>query len=566
MESITVVSTSPSENPARHTPVGKPEASSPIPAADLRAALNLVVRDSLLPVSAGLSALYAVFAVSHLVLLPAPIAMPMSLMATATAAGLFLLRLTIDRKPVPARWAHPLGAIIAGLVLANSLLHLYLTAEPQQTTNLLLLIAGVGFLFLSAAWLALIIILTVIGWAGAAWMSGFAPDWQHFGFALFTATVLAILVHTVRVRTMKRLERLRLQDEISKAELKTALASTEEARRAAESSKRDLMQNEARLRLMTNQMPAVLWTTDTALRFTSALGMGLSALSLQPNQVVGMTLYEYFQTTTPEFFPIAAHLRALQGESVTYEVYWQARTFDCQVEALRDTEGKLVGAIGIALDITERKRAEERIKASLKEKEALIKEMSHRVTNNLQVISSLLNLQAGYIADEPARRVFMESQNRLKALALIHEKLYQSEDLTSIDFSGYVRNLVVHLFRAYKINAHAVTLQLNVDAIILDIDRAIPCGLIINELVSNSLKYAFPGGKTGEIRIDMHEDEEKRLTLTVSDNGIGFPTETDFRKTVSLGMQLVSTLTEQLEGTITLERNCGTTFKIVFRQ
>ncbi len=560
MES-TVASTSLSKNPER-----KPEAISPVSAADLRAALNLMVRDSLLPITAGLSALYAIFAISHLVILPAPIALPMGLMATGTATGLFFLRLALGRKAVPEHWAHPLGAIIAGLVLINSLLHLYLTAEPQQTTNLVLLIVGVGVFFLSAGWLTLIIVLTLGGWAGLAWMNGFSQAWQHFGFALFTATVLAILVHIVRVRTMKRLERLRLQDEISKAGLKTALAAAEEAHRVAESSKRDLMQSEARLRLMTNQMPAVLWTTDTELSFTSSLGMGLLALGLQPNQIVGMTLYDYFQTTKPEFFPIAAHLRALQGESVTYELHWQTRTFDCQVEALRDTEGKLLGVIGIGLDVTERKRAEAQIKASLKEKEALIKEMSHRVTNNLQVISSLLNLQAGYITDEPARRVFMESQNRLKALALIHDKLYQSEDLTSIDFSGYIRNLVVHLFRAYKVNAHAITLQLDLDPVILDIDRAVPCGLIINELVSNSLKYAFPNGKTGEVRIDLHGDNERRLLLAVVDNGIGFPSEMDFRRTASLGMQLVNTLTDQIEGTITLERNCGTTFRIVFRQ
>ncbi len=558
---FTVASTSLSKNPER-----KPEAISPVLAAELRSALNLMVRDSLLPITAGLSALFAIFAISHLVILPAPIAVPMSLMATGTAAGLFFLRLAIGRKLVPERWAHPLGVIIAVMVLVNSLLHLYLTAEPQQTTNLVLLIVGVGVFFLSAGWLALIIILALSGWTGLAWMNDFSPAWQHFGFALFTATVLAILVHVVRVKTMKRLERLRLQDEISKAGLKMALAAAEEARHAAESSQRDLRQSEARLRLMTNQMPAVLWTTDTELRFTSSLGMGLPALGLQPNQVTGMTLYDYFQTNAPEFFPIAAHFRALKGESIAYELHWQARTFDCQVEALRDTEGKLLGVIGIALDITERKRAEEQVKASLKEKEALIKEMSHRVTNNLQVISSLLNLQAGYITDEPARRVFMESQNRLKALALIHDKLYQSEDLTSIDFSGYIRNLVVHLFRAYKVNAHAITLQLDLDPVILDIDHAVPCGLIINELVSNALKYAFPNGKTGEVRIDLHGDNERRLILAVGDNGVGFPIGVDFRKTASLGMQLVNTLTDQIEGTITLERNCGTTFKIVFRQ
>jgi hypothetical protein len=207
MES-TVVSTSLSKNPQRNA-----EAISPVSAAELRAALNLMVRDSLLPISAGLSALFAIFAISHLVILPAPIALPMSLMATGTATGLFFIRLAIGRNPLPERWAHPLGALIAGLVLVNSLVHLYLTAEPQQTTNLVLLIVGVGVFFLSAGWLTLIIALTLGGWVGLAWINSFNPAWQHFGFALFTATVLAILIHLVRVRTMKRLERLRLQNE-----------------------------------------------------------------------------------------------------------------------------------------------------------------------------------------------------------------------------------------------------------------------------------------------------------------------------------------------------------------
>jgi len=555
-----VASTFPSEK--------NPKSSDPsfgMTSANSRAAFNLVVRDSLLPVSAGLSALFAVFAISHALILPDTIAMPMSLVAGGTAIILFMIRLYLGRSPLPERWAHPLGAGIGSLVLVNSLLHLYLTAEPMQTTNLVLLVIGTGFLFLSLRWLGVILIVTFFGWLGVALTAQLSPEWMHFGFALFTASVLAVLIHLARVRSLKRIEALHFKDERRQSEFETALASTEEARRAAETSRRVLMQSEASLRMLTTQMPAVLWTTDAELRFTSSLGMGLNALDLRANQVVGMTLFEYFQTTSPEVLPIAAHYRALKGESVAYETQWQERLFDSKVEPLHDADGQVIGVIGIALDITERRRAEEQVKISLKEKELLLKEIHNRVKNNLQVISSLLNLQAGYIKDDPARAKFMESQDRLKALALIHEKLYQSADLTSIDFGGYIRNLVVHLFRSHKVNAHAVALQLDVDPINIDIDRAMPCGLIINELVTNSLKCAFPNGGTGEIRIGFHEEAQRKLALTVSDNGIGLPKDFDFRQTESLGFQLINTLTEQLQGKITLDREGGTTFKIAFR-
>lgn len=218
-----------------------------------------------------------------------------------------------------------------------------------------------------------------------------------------------------------------------------------------------------------------------------------------------------------------------------------------------------------ARDITARQQAEEHLKSSLKEKEVLLKEIHHRVKNNLQIISSLLNLQSGYIQDSQAGEMFKESRNRVKSMALIHERLYQSKDLARIDFAEYVRNLTTHLFRSYGVNTHAVGLKIAVGKILLDIDTAIPCGLIINELVTNSLKYAFPPGVAGEIRIDLHRENNGCLALVVSDNGAGLPPDFDFHNTDSLGLQLVSTLTEQLEGTIQLERDSGTTFKILLQ-
>jgi len=211
-------------------------------------------------------------------------------------------------------------------------------------------------------------------------------------------------------------------------------------------------------------------------------------------------------------------------------------------------------------DDTERRIAEERIRASLKEKEVLLKEVHHRVKNNLQIISSLLNLQSKYIKDDQALEMFKESRNRIRSMTLIHEKLYRSKDLANIDVAEYIQNLSSNLFRSYS--AGRISLRTQVDDILLGVDTAIPCGLIINELVSNSLKHAFPD-KQGEILVDLHRDNGK-FTLRVRDNGVGFPEHVDFRNTDSLGLQLVCTLTDQLDGEIELDRAGGTEFRITF--
>ena len=215
-------------------------------------------------------------------------------------------------------------------------------------------------------------------------------------------------------------------------------------------------------------------------------------------------------------------------------------------------------------EISERMRAEKQIKASLREKEVLLKEIHHRVKNNLQVISSLLNLQSRYIEDQSVLELFQESQNRVRSMALIHEKLYRSQDLARINFAEYIRNLATHLVRSYRANSGPVSLKVDANDVSLSIDAAVPCGLIINELVSNSLKYAFKDGREGEIRIELRSDRDRQVTLIVADNGVGFPKDLDFRYTESLGMQLVNTLTNQLDGTVELHSNGGTEFKITF--
>jgi PAS domain S-box-containing protein len=209
-------------------------------------------------------------------------------------------------------------------------------------------------------------------------------------------------------------------------------------------------------------------------------------------------------------------------------------------------------------------KANRTLQSSLKEKEVLIKEIHHRVKNNLQIISSLLSMQSGYVKDRDSYELFRESQDRIKSIALVHEKLYQSADLSNIDFKEYVRKLTDHLLRSYGINQEKIKVVIAAEEVFLDINTAIPCSLMINELVSNALKHAFPPGTGGAISIEMRQDALKRYHLNVSDNGSGFPEEVDFRNVSSLGLQLVNTLVEQLKGKIELNKKHGTTFQIVF--
>ncbi|MEE8320044.1 MAG: PAS domain S-box protein, partial [bacterium] len=222
--------------------------------------------------------------------------------------------------------------------------------------------------------------------------------------------------------------------------------------------------------------------------------------------------------------------------------------------------------LSIVSDITELKSAEDKIKASLLEKEILLKEIHHRVKNNLQVISGLLNLQSHYINEEGAREIYRESQNRIITMALIHEELYQREDLSSIDFAEFLQSLSNNLLTSYGIDRRRISFELDVKEAELIIDTAIPCGLIINELLSNALKHAFPGNKKGKIRVELHSTGNKGYRLKVSDNGTGFPRGVNFRQTKSLGLQLVTVLIDQLGGTIKMVKRMGTTFHITFKE
>lgn len=218
------------------------------------------------------------------------------------------------------------------------------------------------------------------------------------------------------------------------------------------------------------------------------------------------------------------------------------------------------------IDITEHKKAENKVKASLKEKEVLLREIHHRVKNNLQIISTLLALQSDDITDEKTLENYRESENRIQSIALIHEKMYQSSDISSINFTGYVKSLLNDLLYSYGADSKNIKSQIDTGDFLLSIETVQPLGLIINELVSNSLKYAFKNKDEGIIAVKLEKISSDSLKLVVSDNGRGFPENIDFRNTSSLGLQLVNELVKQLDGTIELNSDSGTEFKIIFKE
>jgi two-component sensor histidine kinase len=243
----------------------------------------------------------------------------------------------------------------------------------------------------------------------------------------------------------------------------------------------------------------------------------------------------------------------------------EQRVYDVSISPLTDWRKNSVGQVIVLRDVTDRKRSE-KIKQSLLEKEILLQETHHRVKNNMQIISSLLNLQSTYIKDRTCTKILKDSQNRIRAMALVHEKLYSSDNLANINFNEYVTALTQNLFHSYGVNTGRIKLKLETEKIPFDIDTAIPCGLIINELVSNAIKHAFPDGKEGEIVITLRSRDEI-IDLIISDNGIGIPDTIDFRTTQSLGLHLVTILAEdQLDGAIVLDRTAGTAFQITFNR
>ena len=294
--------------------------------------------------------------------------------------------------------------------------------------------------------------------------------------------------------------------------------------------------------------------------------IGISREELIGKKFVDLTIFppEDISFHIEKFSNFSRGQRIKPYEARIYDKNGSIRWIEITITAIR-TDNSISFILIICSDITERKMAENEIKASLKEKDVLLKEIHHRVKNNMQIISSLLNLQKQYVEEDEAVDVLIESQNRVKSMAMVHEKLYQSRDLTKINVPEYISKLIKDLFFSYAIKEEEIKPILNIENLVLNMETAIPCGLIINELISNSLKYAFPPGRKGKIFVSLQEKNNK-FELKIGDDGIGLPKGLDFKKTGSLGLQLVNSLVGQIDGDIELDSSHGTEYTIIFSE
>lgn len=288
--------------------------------------------------------------------------------------------------------------------------------------------------------------------------------------------------------------------------------------------------------------------------------MGMPKEKLLNNNLSEINVYTNIINEIREAI-INQHSRIFESNVTTHNIenLWISST----LTPIYDEEGILKKLVVVDSDITAGKKMQKQIETSLKEKDVLLKEIHHRVKNNLQIIISLLNLQTGYIKDEVTLKAVKDGQSRVRSMALVHEKFYQSDELSEIDLADYIEKLCHFIYQSYGDKTDRVRLHISGDKIALDMDTAMPCGLLVNEIVSNSYKYAFPNQEKGTIQIDFKKIDNK-IILFIKDNGVGFPEEYDLERGESLGMQLIQALTSQLDGELVVSRENGTSFKISF--
>lgn len=226
------------------------------------------------------------------------------------------------------------------------------------------------------------------------------------------------------------------------------------------------------------------------------------------------------------------------------------------------------GFLVTKLYVTNRSYLSEKTKASksIAEKEVLVREIHHRVKNNLQIITSLLNLQTSYIKDREDKALFKQSQNRINSMSMIHEMLYNSDNLANVEYSRYVHQLATNLISSFKGEVNNIELSLDIPKIFLNLDTAIPLGLLINEIITNSLKYGIPQHSSGTIHIKIEEHSDTDFTLYIGDNGVGFSKEINSKTSNSLGLSLIDSLTSQLKGSLEKLKGKGTNYKINFKK
>lgn len=333
----------------------------------------------------------------------------------------------------------------------------------------------------------------------------------------------------------------------------------------------DLKQQKYLFQLLVEQSPDVIIRFDRQLSCTYVNPVVFNEYGVTPDAMIGKQLLEF---TIP---PLERDLWCQQLQRVFVQKNQACFEFSNQhPSALQsyqvrllpelDEMGKVGSVLAIIHNVTAFKSKENQLFQALHEKEIFLQEVHHRIKNNLQMVSSLLNLQSSSIEDSSTIGPFADAQARIQAMALIHEQLYQSSQVRHINFREYAEQLATNLFRSYCQDDHRLTLDLNLESVHLTVDQAIPCGLIMNELMTNAFKYAFPNQVSGTIRCTFQQSPEQICRLMIGDDGIGLPTSVDIHRTDSLGFQLVTALTAKLRGTLEVERRGGSQFVIQFRK
>jgi len=330
-----------------------------------------------------------------------------------------------------------------------------------------------------------------------------------------------------------------------------------------------LAETEARFRTMANYAPVLLWLSGPDARCVFFNDVWLEFRGRELSLELGTG---WAEGVHPEDFQdcMTSFMSAFV-ERVPFRIEYRLLRRDGQYRWVLDhgvprfaPDGSFAGYIGSCVDITELKDVYRKLTVRLRERDVLLREVHHRVKNNLQLVSSLLSVQARRLRDDAARTALSDSKNRVQSIALIHEVLYRASDFSHVAFADYVRRLCTHVVRASSAAADRIGLELELADVALGMDRAIPCGLILNELLLNSIKHGFPDGRCGFIRVELHPEPPDRIVLTIADNGVGLPEHFELESAESAGMQIVNTLAEQLEATLDIAREGGTRFRFGF--
>ncbi len=342
-----------------------------------------------------------------------------------------------------------------------------------------------------------------------------------------------------------------------------------------EEAKQQLQESERKFRAIFNQtfqFTALLQPNGTVLEFNKT---ALQFAGLQPQEVVEQPFWNikwWFNTPTIVKSLKAGIYRASQGKFVRNEIEVLGKdgtvvTIDFSLKPVRNDQEHIVLLIAEGREISERKESEAKLKSALIEKEVLLKEIHHRVKNNLNIISSLIELQSETINDEQYQSFLQDSQHRILTMSLIHDQLYQSDNLSTINLADYIQELFENLCHSYDTSQGQIETQVDLEPVIVNLETAIPCGILLNELITNSFKYAFPDQTYGKITIQLYTTiSSQKLHLIVSDNGVGFPPDLEWQNSASLGLKIVKILAQQLRATITLNREQGTSFHLIFSE